>query len=53
MDEPDVDIKKELIMSKLDACIAMVEKLQLEHDLVGLVDIKTTLLMVEKEVKEY
>lgn len=53
MEEPDVDIKKEIILSKLDACIAMLEEIKQEYDIVGLIDINTVLLQIEKEVKEY
>lgn len=53
MDEPDCDVKKEIILSKLDACLAMLEKIREEHDVVGLVDISTLLLQIEKAVKEY
>lgn len=53
MEEPDFDIKKDLILAKLDAAISMLEKIQLEHDLVGITDVITTLEMVEKDVKDY
>ena len=53
MDEPDVDIKKEIILSKLDTCIRMLDNIREEHDIVGLIDINTILLQIEKEVKEY
>lgn len=53
MEEPDVDIKKEIILSKLDACIAMLEEIKQEYDIVGLIDINTVLLQIEKEVREY
>lgn len=53
MDEPDFDVKKEIILSKLDACMSMLENIREEHDLAGLVDIQTLLLQIQKEVKEY
>lgn len=53
MEEPDVDIKKEIILSKLDSCIAMLDRIREEYDIIGLIDINTVLLQVEKEVKEY
>ena len=53
MEEPDCDIKKEIILSKLDACIAMLEEVRQEYDIVGLIDINTVLRQVEKELKEY
>lgn len=53
MEEPDVDIKKEIILSKLDSALRMLEKMQEQYDLVGFIDIKTVLLQTEKEVKEY
>lgn len=53
MEEPDYDVKKEIILSKLDACIAMLEEIREEYDIVGLIDINTLLKQIEKEVKEY
>lgn len=53
MEEPDYDVKKEIILSKLDACIAMLEEIREEYDIVGLIDINTVLKQIEKEVKEY
>lgn len=53
MDEPDFDVKKEIILSKLDAGMAMLEKIREEHDLAGLFDIQTLLLQIQKDVKEY
>ena len=53
MEEPDYDVKKEIILSKLDACIAMLEEIRAEYDIVGLIDINTVLKQIKKEVKEY
>lgn len=53
MEEPEVDIKKEIILSKLDAAIAMLEEIQQEYDVIALIDVNTVLRQCEKEVKEY
>lgn len=52
MEQP-YDIKKEIIMSKLDSAISQLQTLKQEHDLVGITDIIKTILQAEKEVKEY
>ena len=53
MDEPDYDVKKEIIMSKLDHCLKMIEDMREKHDLVELIELNSILLQVEKEIKEY
>lgn len=53
MDEPDFDVKKEMILAKLDVALKLLEDERAVHDNVNLLDISNILLKVEKEVKEY
>lgn len=53
MEEPDYDVKKELILAKLDTVLRMLDAVREKHDIIELLDIDTLLMQIEKEVKEY
>ena len=54
MEEPDFDVKKEKILSKLDLGISMLDMLGKSQNLLEYTDsIKMVLLDAEKDVKEY
>lgn len=53
MEEPDYDVKKELILAKLDTVLRMLDAVREKHDIIELLDIDSILLQVEREVKEY
>lgn len=55
MEEPDVDIKKEIIMSRLDSCIAKLDGIYLAYHInkEDYLDLKDLMVEIEKEVKEY
>ncbi|MBO7732977.1 MAG: hypothetical protein J6S67_10500 [Methanobrevibacter sp.] len=53
MEEPDYDVKKELILAKLDTVLRMLDAVREKHDIIELLDINSILLKVEKEVQEY
>ena len=51
MEEPDYDVKKELILAKLDTVLRMLDAVREKHDIIELLDINSILLKVEKEVQ--
>lgn len=53
MEEPDYDVKKDLILAKLDTVLGMLDAVREKHDIIELLDIDTILMQVEKDVKEY